>query len=85
MTNVGFEIIPLDKVCSNSFILAGNRYRISPNITSKYEIVDFSDIATITRGVNYQRAQQTTYKTSNIILPADNITLSGELEVIKYI
>lgn len=85
MTNVGFEIIPLDKVCSNSFILAGNRYRISPNITSKYEIVDFSDIATITRGVNYQRAQQTTYKTSNIILPADNITLSGELEVIKEI
>lgn len=85
MANVGFEIIPLDKVCSNSFILAGNRYRISSNITSKYEIVDFSDIATITRGVNYQRAQQTTYKTSNIILPADNITLSGELEVIKEI
>lgn len=85
MTNVGFEIIPLEKVRTNSFILAGNRYRISPNTISKYELVKFSDIATITRGVNYQKSQQTTYRTSNIILPADNITLSGDLKVIKEI
>jgi len=85
MSKVGFEIIPLDKVRRNSFILAGNRYRIYPIITSKYDIVDFSEVATIVRGVNYQKSQQMTSKTSNIILPADNITLSGELEIVKEI
>lgn len=85
MSKVGFEIIPLDKVLRNSFILAGNRYRIYPIITSKYDIVDFSEVATIVRGVNYQKSQQMTSKTSNIILPADNITLSGELEIVKEI
>lgn len=85
MINVGFERIPLDKVRKNAYILAGNRYRISIPTTTKHELVDFAEIATITRGVSYQKPQQTTYKTSNIILPADNITLGGELKVVKEI
>lgn len=85
MANVGFEIIPLDKVRKNAYILAGNRYRFSIPTTTKHELVDFAEIATITRGVSYQKPQQTTYKTSNIILPADNITLGGELKVVKEI
>ena len=84
MMKVGFEVIPLDKVRKNSFILVGSRYR-TITTTSNYEIVDFSDIATLTRGVNYQKSQQSTYKTDNIILPADNITLDGELEISKEI
>lgn len=84
MLNVGFEIIPLDKVYANSYILAGGRYRDS-NKESKYEITSFSNIASLTRGVTYQKSQQTTFKTDNIILPADNITLSGELVVTKEI
>ena len=84
MLKVGFEIIPLDKVRKNHYILVGSRYRSEITI-SNYETVDFSDIATLTRGVNYQKSQQTTYKTNNIILPADNVTLNGELNVVKEI
>ncbi|MBQ2942304.1 MAG: N-6 DNA methylase [Clostridia bacterium] len=84
MMKVGFEVIPLDKVRQNSYILVGSRYRMSEG-QSKYETVSFSDVATLTRGVNYQKAQQTTFKTKNIILPADNITLAGELDVVKEI
>ena len=84
MMKVGFEVIPLDKVRQNSYILVGSRYRMSEK-QSKYETVSFSDIATLTRGVNYQKSQQTTFKTPNIILPADNITLAGELDIVKEI
>ena len=84
MLKVGFEIIPLDKVRQNSYILVGSRYRTTTT-QSKYEAVNFSEIATLTRGVNYQKSQQTTYRTNNIILPADNITLTGELDIVKEI
>lgn len=84
MVKVGFEVIPLDKVRRNSNILVGSRYRTVENI-SKFEVVHFSDIATLTRGVNYQKSQQTTYRTPNIILPADNISLFGELRIQKEI
>lgn len=84
MLAVGFEVIPLDKVRNNSFILVGNRYRTVER-TSKFEVVKFADIASLTRGVTYEKFQQTTYRTSNIILPADNISLSGELNVKKEI
>lgn len=84
MLKVGFDVIPLEKVRNNFCILVGSRYRTVSN-SSKYETVPFSDIASLTRGVNYQKSQQTTYRTDNIILPADNITLFGELLVIKEI
>lgn len=84
MLKVGFEIIPFEKVCRNSYILVGSRYR-EKNSISQYEMTSFADIASITRGVNYQKSQQATFRTNNIILPADNITLSGELIVTKEI
>lgn len=84
MLKVGFEIIPLDKVRQNSSILVGSRYRVSVK-RSNYETVCFSDIATLVRGVNYKKQQQTTFRTANIILPADNITLEGDLKVQKEI
>lgn len=54
MLEVGFEIIPFDKVRKNSNILVGSRYREFKSI-SKFEIAKFQDIATITRGVNYKK------------------------------
>ena len=84
MLKVGFEIIPPDKVRQNSNILVGSRYRVSVK-RSNYETVCFSDIATLLRGVNYKKQQQTTFRTANIILPADNITLEGDLKVQKEI
>ena len=50
MLKVGFEKIPLDKVRKNANILVGSRYRII-TVHSNYETVNFSDIATLTRGV----------------------------------
>ena len=84
MLKVGFEIIPLNKVRQNANILVGSRYRVSVKRTN-YETVQFSDVATLIRGVNYKKQQQTTFRTTNIILPADNITLEGELKVQKEI
>ncbi len=84
MTKVGFEIIPLNKVRRNANILVGSRYKVNSETTLQ-ETVPFSDIATLTRGVNYKKQQQTTFRTQNIILPADNITLNGELKIEKEI
>lgn len=84
MMKVGFELISLDEVRKNSFMLVGSRYR-KRSSTSKYELVSFSEIAALTRGVNYQKSQQSTIKTNNVILPADNITLSGKLEITKKV
>lgn len=84
MMKVGFELIPLDKVRKNSFMLVGGRYR-TRKASSKYELASFSEIASLIRGVNYQKSQQSTIKTNNVVLPADNITLSGELVITKKI
>lgn len=84
MLKVGFEMVSLDEVQKNSFILVGSRYRKSQN-TSKLAKFLFSDFATIIRGVNYRKYQQNTFRTRNVILTADNITLSGELVITKEI
>lgn len=84
MLKAGFEVIPLDKVRNNSCILVGSRYRENER-NSRYELASFSDFAYLFRGVNYQKNQQTTYRTPNVILPSDNITLSGELCITKEI
>ena len=76
MLKVGFEVIPLDKVRKNAYILVGSRYR-TISAPSNQTVANFSDIATLTRGVNYQKAQQSTFRTDNIVLPSDNIALNG--------
>jgi type I restriction enzyme M protein len=43
MMKVGFEIIPLDKVRNNSFILVGSRYRTSKMETTAYPMVSLGD------------------------------------------
>lgn len=52
---------------------------------SNQTVANFSDIATLTRGVNYQKAQQSTFRTDNIVLPSDNIALNGNLVITKEI
>lgn len=84
MLKVGFEVVPFDKVRKNSFILVGSRYRTIAAV-SNFDIVSFSDVATLTRGVNYQKSQQSVFRTKNIILPADNISLDGEFTIAKEI
>lgn len=54
-------------------------------ITSKYPLKRLFDVATLYRGVTYDKADQRMNKTSNIVLTADNITLDGRFEVTKQI
>ena len=86
MKAVGFEVIPLEKVINNSYILVGSRYREQNKIATTFcQTVSFKEIATITRGVNYKKQQQTTYNTKNVVLTSDNISLDGELYITKKI
>lgn len=50
MLKVGFEVIPLDKVRKNSYVLVGSRYREQKNIDSKYEIVTIGSVASLQSG-----------------------------------
>ena len=43
MIRVGFEVIPLNKVCQNSFILVGSRYRESKKESAKYPLISLGD------------------------------------------
>ncbi|WP_214646412.1 N-6 DNA methylase [Neisseria musculi] len=54
-------------------------------IVSKYPLVKLKDLADVYRGVTYAKTEQLQEKTSKIILPADNITLDGRLEINKEI
>lgn len=84
MLDLGFENIPLNKIKDNSYILVGSRYR-EQIINSKFEVKTFEQIATLTRGVTYPKTAQTTNITETIVLPADNIDLSGNLVLNKLI
>lgn len=84
MLDVGFENVPLSKVKENSYILVGSRYK-EQIIRSNYEIKTFEQIAALTRGVTYPKTAQATNVTETIILPADNIDLSGNLVLNKLI
>jgi type I restriction enzyme M protein len=57
MLEVGFEILPLNKVKDNSYILVGSRYR-EKKINSKFEVKAFEQIATLSRGVTYPNTAQ---------------------------
>ena len=52
--------------------------------SDKWEMVKLGDVASLIRGVNYQKEDQVS-KSNNKILTADNITLNNELEIKKII
>ena len=59
-------------------------------IQSKYPLVflcenDESKLIDIIRGVTYKKTDQTQHKTSNIVLPADNVTVNGFFELKKLV
>ena len=59
MLKVGFEVIPLDKVRDNSFVLVGSRYR-NPVISSSNDraMVRLADIAQFIRGISFSKSAQ---------------------------
>lgn len=67
MANVGFEIIPLDKVRKNSYILAGNRYRSAITSSSSLSTVNLDSVAELVRGVSFSKSLQRTSNTDTTI------------------
>lgn len=58
MMKVGFEVIPLDKVRQNSYVLVGSRYREQKEIQSSYEIVTIGSVASLVNGYAFPMALQ---------------------------
>ncbi|MCD8202712.1 MAG: N-6 DNA methylase, partial [Prevotella sp.] len=54
-------------------------------LTDKFETVSINDIANVIRGITYSKINQSLDETSKIVLTAENITLSGQLEINKKI
>lgn len=54
-------------------------------INSKFSLEPIEDLAEVIRGVTYSKEEQVLETTDNAILTADNITLSGNLEINKQI
>ena len=57
----------------------------SIELSSKYPLKNLFDIATLFRGVTYDKADQRLFKTSNVVLTSDSITLDGRFVVTKQI
>lgn len=59
MVKVGFEVIPLNKVRNNSFVLVGSRYR-DPVISFSNDstMVRLADIAQFIRGISFSKSAQ---------------------------
>lgn len=66
MLQVGFQIIQLEKVRENSFILVGNRYKEQAQIVSEYNITNLSDNAEFIRGVAFPKSAQKTFKGNHL-------------------
>ena len=54
-------------------------------INSQFSLEPIEDLAEVIRGVTYSKEDQVLEITDNVILTADNITLSGNLEINKQI
>jgi len=67
MLQVGFEIIPLDKVRENSFILTGNMYREIRNEPYQYESKKLSEISTFIRGITFPKSAQKIEKSTECL------------------
>ncbi len=52
---------------------------------SKYSLTELHNVINIIRGVTYSKAQQSLAQTPLAILPADNVTMDGHLQIKKVI
>ena len=54
-------------------------------VSTKYKLLRLGDVASVIRGVTYKKDQQVLVKSDNMILTADNISLSNQLDIKKII
>ena len=81
MMKVGFEVIPLEKVRDNSFILVGSRYREKKTIESQYEVVTIGSVATVVNGFAFPMALQGQNGTIPFYKVSDMNSLGNEIEM----
>ncbi len=81
MLNVGFEVIPLEKVCRNSYILVGSRYREQKEIQSNYEVVTIGSVASLVNGYAFPMALQGKDGTIPFYKVGDMNTKGNEVEM----
>jgi type I restriction enzyme M protein len=67
MLDVGFEVIPLNKVKENAFIFVGSRYREAQKETYKYEAQKLSEISIFIRGISFPKSAQKIGQAENAI------------------
>lgn len=81
MMKVGFEVIPLEKVRKNSYILVGSRYREQKEIQSNYEIVTIGSVASLVSGYAFPLALQGKDGTIPFYKVGDMNTKGNEVEM----
>lgn len=83
------SLLPLSQMLDFSRVYFEKTIRTSVQkkieIVSKYPSVKLSTISNIYRGVTYNKNELSSTETTKIILPADNITLEGQLNIVKPI
>ncbi|KEI96346.1 N-6 DNA methylase [Clostridium botulinum] len=67
MLDIGFEIIPFEKVKNNSYVLVGSRYREFRNTSYKLQSKALSKVATFIRGVSFPKSAQKTSKSDDCL------------------
>ena len=82
MLNVGFEIIPFDKVRSNSNILVGSRYRKHKKIVSDYEIVTIGDVSKLISGYGFPMTLQGKEGSIPFYKVSDMNSMENEVEML---
>lgn len=83
MMKVGFEVIPLDKVRQNSYVLVGSRYRTTmPLNLNSHKTVKLGDVANLIRGVSFPKSAQKTAPEEN--LPQVITTRAAQVDGIDF-
>lgn len=83
MMKVGFEIIPLDKVRKNSYILVGSRYRDTrPTTNTLFPKVRLDKVSSFMRGISFPKAAQKTNYDENTLRVVT--TKAAQLEGVDF-
>lgn len=83
MLKVGFEIVSLEKVKENSFILVGGRYRKKKVIKAKYETATIGDVCEIFSGYSFPLNLQGKLGDIPFYKVSDMNSCGNELKMVK--
>lgn len=61
------------------------KVKLHVNFDTNFSTEKLGNLVELIKGVNYKKEQQTYLETDNVILTADNVSLNGELNIIKKV